>query len=119
MPARLTAEEIRERIHKEGNRDPGGMVVLSRSRGGTRHVYHDPEDPCVDFGQYNYRAGPERVSRREARERGLAPCAQCLVTPLKADTHDYEPYLVADHFDPEKHDSIADARADLRQGVSD
>ena len=115
MTTPLTDAEVRERVHEEGNRDPEEMVVLSRSTGGTRHVYHDPEDPCVDFDEHGYRAGPERVTRREARERGLAPCAQCIVSGTHPSDHDLESYRVAAHFDPAEHDSIADARADLQE----
>lgn len=119
MTAPLSDDEIRERVHEEGNRDSAEMVELSRSTSGTRHVYHDPEESCLDVDQQGYRAGPERITRREARERGLAPCAQCLVTPREEPSHDYEPYMVAKHFDVSKHDSIADARADLRREASD
>ena len=118
MAHSLTDEEIRERVHEEGNRDPEETVVLSRSGGGTRHVYHDDDDPCVDLESYGYRAGPERITRREARERGLAPCAQCIVSRADQSEHNYEPYQVASHFDPTEHDSLADARADLQE-VSD
>lgn len=115
MTTALTDAEIRERVHEEGNRDPDELVVMPRSTNRTRYVYHDNDDPCHDFEERGYRAGPERVTRREARERGYAPCAQCLISESPQTDHDLELYRVATHFDPAEHDSIADARADLQE----
>jgi hypothetical protein len=107
MSGALTDAEVADRIEK----DDGPLeetVLLKRSTGGTRRVYHDADDPCFDADAAGYRSGPERVTRREAQDRGIAPCKGCVIGPDLPDTHDNELYERARNFDPAVHDSLAD-----------
>lgn len=115
MTNALTAAEIRDRVWEEGNDALEETVLLKRSTSGTRHVYHDAEEGCLDPMRCEYRAGPEKLSRREARTRGLAPCAQCLVSPNSSPDHNYEPQLIASYYDPSRHETVGEAAAEYRK----
>lgn len=107
MDSALTDAEVAERIEK----DDGPLdetVLLKRSTGGTRHVYHDADEPCFDVDAAGYRAGPERVTRGEAQDRGIAPCKGCVIPPERPDSHDTELYERARNFNPAVHDSLDD-----------
>lgn len=112
MSSSLSQTEIAERIEK----DDGALdetVLLKRSTAGTRHIYHKADDPCYDVEDTAYRAGPERVTREKARERGLAPCERCIIGVDTSRDHDMTAQMVARRFDPERHDSLSEARAEL------
>lgn len=102
----LSDAEIADRIAKDDG-DLDEDVLLKRSTGGARRVYHDADEPCYRADQKGYRAGPELITRREARERGLAPCKRCLIG-FGQDEHDSSLYEAAKAFDPDRHDSLAD-----------
>jgi hypothetical protein len=107
MGGAMSDAEVADRIAK----DDGPLdetVLLKRSTGGTRRVYHDAEDPCFDVDDAGYRSGPERVTRKAAQDRGIAPCKGCVIGPDLPESHDNELYERARNFDPSVHDSLAD-----------
>ncbi|MEZ3163268.1 hypothetical protein ABNG03_00150 [Halorubrum sp. RMP-47] len=107
MSSSLSAAEIEERIEKDSG-PLNEKVIVKRSTAGTRTVYHNADDPCYNVDATGYRAGPERITRKEAQERGLAPCRGCIIGREIPETKDNELYERAKHFDPDVHDSLAD-----------
>ena len=102
----LTDGEIADRIAQDDGADQDD-VILKRSTGGSRRIYHNADDPCFDFENAGYRNGPEIVSRAGAQDRGLAPCKRCIIG-FETDGHDRSIYERAKQFDEETHESLAD-----------
>lgn len=106
MTEPLSDDEIAERIAKDdAPRDE--TVLLKRSTSGTRHVYHDADDPCFEPTQSDRRGPPERTTRQNAIDRELAPCLRCLIG-FEIGDPDRSLHERAKAFDPERHDSFAD-----------
>jgi hypothetical protein len=102
----LSDGEIAERVAKDdAPRDE--TVLLKRSTSGTRHVYHDADEPCFEPTQSGHRGPAERTTRDDAIDRGLAPCKRCLIG-FESDDPDRSTYERAKQFDPDRHDSLAD-----------
>ena len=111
----LSEAEIAERVAADdGPQDEA--VLLKRSTSGTRHVYHDVEDPCFTPTQEGDRGPPETTTRADALDRGLAPCRRCILGFESSRDHNMTPQMVARTFDPERHDSLREARAELEAG---
>lgn len=108
----LGEAEIADRVAADdGLRDE--TVLLKRSTSGTRHVYHDAEEPCFTPTQEGHRGPPETTTREDAIDRGLAPCLRCILGFEASRDHNMTPQMVARTFDPERHDSLREARAEL------
>lgn len=106
----LSAAEIAERVAKDDG-PPDETVLLKRSTSGNRHVYHDADDPCFEPTTAGQRRPPETPTRSEAIDRGLAPCDRCIIGFEPGDP-DRSAYELADAFDPERHDTLADVSLD-------
>ena len=106
----LTEAEIAERVATDDG-PPEATVLLKRSTSGTRHVYHDADNPCFEPTTSGHRGPPETLTRSEAIDRGLAPCRRCFLKFEQSDP-DWSTYELADAFDPERHDSLADVSPD-------
>lgn len=107
MEGALSEAEVADRIEKDDG-SPDETVLLKRSTGGTRRVYHDADDPCFNVDDAGYRAGPERLTREAAQDRRIAPCKGCVIGPDLPESHDNELYERARNFDPSVHDNLAD-----------
>ena len=106
----LSEAEITERVAKDDAlRDE--TVLLKRSTSGTRHVYHDADDPCFEPTRSGHRGPPETTTRADAIGRGLAPCLRCILE-FEQSEPDRSAYELAEAFDPEHHDSLADVSLD-------